>query len=466
MSFKILADTFSVARDTSHFIQLKTVKKPRWEEQVWLAVEIEGDTKYARSTVQNIIETIEDVFFRKSESTSYERFEETLKEINLIIKNLREKRGPKAVGEISAILAVFNESELHLTQSKNAEAYLVRRGKLSMISEGLADKSKDLFANIASGELKADDKVILATSRLLRLATQSQIVQILSEGVAEAVDALRELVMSENELSMGVTCVHIKLPQGAPIGLRKSNRYSFLEPIKQGMAKTYAFLREKIGKKLPARQASPAGMPKLNLNRKGILAALMGVVLVLIISVSLLVDSRRSEELRSEYRQRVEAMNQDLQVANTKGYSGEKETANAILDNVEREARDILGANYFRDEVLILLEKVQTTRDSINNTVRLKEPKAYVDLSEKNKDVKALGLVSMDDNFFAYEYDTLYEIILDQVLEPKVIDETEVVIASAAMEDQGIIVFLTQSGRVMEYQNGQFSFANTSDDSW
>ena len=43
MSFKILADTFSVARDSNHFVQLKTLKNPRSTDQVWVAFEVEGN---------------------------------------------------------------------------------------------------------------------------------------------------------------------------------------------------------------------------------------------------------------------------------------------------------------------------------------------------------------------------------------------------------------------------------------
>jgi len=140
-------------------------------------------------------------------------------------------------------------------------------------------------------------------------------------------------------------------------------------------------------------------------------------------------------------------MNQDIHTANTKGYANDKETANAILDKVEREARDILASNYFRSEIMVLLDKIEETKDSINNITRVSDAKPYIDLSLKNPNIKALGLINLDDNFFAYEYNSLYEIILDQVLDPKTIDETEVVIAGTAMEDYDILVFLTQCGK-------------------
>ncbi|MBU0727530.1 hypothetical protein KKA95_02495 [Patescibacteria group bacterium] len=458
MPFKILADTFSVARDSDHFIQLKTLKKPRVEDEVWLIFEIIGNTKFARSTVQSIIETIEEVFFKNLELDGYERFENTLKEINLIYRNLKEKRGVKSVGTINAIIAAYSGNDLLLTQTKDAEAYLIRKGKLSPISEGLSGKSDDLFANIASGELMSEDKVIFTTSRLLRLVTHAQLAQICSEGVTESLDSIRELVLADNELSIGVAIMHIKLPQRATVmssGKVNPLLDKFKKYLLQWWDKGASFIEEKTGAKKVK-----------NLSRNTILAAILLVVLLLIISVSFLMDGRRDNALRDEYKLRIEAMNQDLHVANTKGYANDKETANAILEKVEQEARDILETNYFRSEALALLDKIQETRDSINNTTRLSEITPYVDLSQKRENVEALGLVNLDDNFFAYEYNALYEVILDQVLDPKTIDETEVVMAGTAMEDYGVLVFLTQSGRIIEYDEGQFNFINTNDDNW
>ena len=185
MFFKLIADTFSVARDSEHFVQLKSLKRPKIEDQIWVALEIVGDGKYARATAQSILETLEMVFFDSTDLPPYERFEAALKEANLIINSLKEKRG-KGFGRINAIIAVFTGQELHLTQSNDAEAYLIRNGKLSLVSEGLSSRSADLFVNIASGELKPDDKMIFATGRLLRVATHSQLVQLFNDGVTEA----------------------------------------------------------------------------------------------------------------------------------------------------------------------------------------------------------------------------------------------------------------------------------------
>jgi len=342
MSYKILADTFAVTRDSDHFVQLKTLKSPRTEDQVWIAFKIVGSSKFARSTIQNFIETIEEVFFDNLELETYERFEKTLKEINLIYKNLKQKRGTESVGKISAIIAVFSGNELHLTQSNEAEAYLIRKGKLSLISEGLATKSDDIFVNIASGELLPEDKIIFSTSRLLRVVTQTQLVQVCTDGVAEALDGIREIVLGDTELSIGVTCVHMKAPSrgNAKVDLKHN---AFIVKTKNLWDKACVWVGEKVGNKISLpKMGRKGGTGNQKMDRNTILASILFVVLLLIISVSFLMNGNRDQALREEYRLRIEAMNQDLHVANTKGYANDKETANAILQKVEQEARDIL----------------------------------------------------------------------------------------------------------------------------
>lgn len=469
MSFKIIADTFSIARDSKHFTLIKVLKRPNTDDQVWVNLEIVNGEKYSQSIAQSILDTLDDVFFANAELNSYERFESALKEVNLTIKNIKEKRGEKSIGEINAIIAAFSGNDLFLTQSKNAEAYLIRKDKLSMISEGLNGRSADVFVNIASGNLLAEDKIIFTTSRLLRLATHSQLSGLFGDGVAEAIDSIRELVLGDSNLSIGVTCITTK-PSRRITGLKNVKNIPYFAVVKKWIDKGLSFLSKKINKQQSGNKVVNKYTKKISpfkdFDKNKILMVIGGFILVLIFSVSFLMDGQRNKELREEYRIRIEAMNQDLHTANTKGYTNDKGTANAILDKVEREARDILETSFFRAEALALLEKSQETRDSINNTSRIDKGTPYIDLSAKNEDIEASGIVNLDENFFVYEYNKLYEIILDQILDPKTIDENEVVIASTTMEDYDQVVFLTQSGRIIEYSDGEIQFTNTEDEAW
>ena len=303
MSFKLIADTFSVARDSDHFVQLKNLKKPRSGDQIWLAIEIVGDSKYARSTTQSIIDTMEDEFFEKSELNIYERFEKSLKEVNIIINSLKEKR-KKSFGQVNAIIAVFSGDELHLTQCNSAEAYLIRNNKFSMISEGLDGRSEDLFVNIASGELRSDDKLLFSTARLLRLATHSQIVQLFSDGVAEAVEATRELIIGDEEISLGVIAIHTKLIQKSTTQPSQVSNNKYLLEFKKIANKVFNFVMDKIGKK------------KSNVDKKNILIAIGAGFVILVLSITFLMNSQRDKAVREEYRLKITNLHQQLQVSN------------------------------------------------------------------------------------------------------------------------------------------------------
>ncbi len=455
MSFKILADTFSVARDASHFVQLKTLKSPRTSDQVWVAMKIEGDTKYARSTMQSLVDTLDEVFFDNLDLDVYERFENALKEVNLTYKNLKDKRGANSVGSISAIMAVFSGHELHLTQTADAEAYLVRKGKLSLISEGLSSRSQDLFVNIATGELMPEDKIIFATSRLLRLATHTRLARMCQEGVVETLDAIRELVLTDTELSIGVACISTKVPHRSGAGIKANKeRNVVLRWLQKGWDHLVILFEEKTkGRKLP-------------MKKKNILIALLVVIVLLFISIRFLANSRREAQIREEYVVKIEELREEINRANTKGFANDKETANAILMNVEDEAQKILASGYFRSEVTTLLEKVEEARDIINNARRVNALVPYADLSEKRESVDALGLLGMGGNLFAYEYNALYEVILDQVLEPRTIDPNEVVTKANVMKDQGVIIFMTEGGKMIEYANEEFRIVENADGPW
>lgn len=463
MSYKILADTFSVARDASHFVQIKTLKNPNTTDEVWVTFKVEGDTKYARATMQTLLDTLEETFFDHFESDAYDRFENALKEINLTFRQLEEKRGASAMGNISAILAIFSGNNLHLTQCGEGEAYLVRKGKLSMVSEGLASKSPDLFVNIASGELMPEDKIIFSTSRLLRLATHNQLAQMCSEGVVEAMDSLREVALSDSELTIGIACLSTKLAH-RPGGREEEGERTpgkLMAGVKGAWSKAMGFLDNK-------KEASEAKFEgrKPPMQRSTILMILGILILLLIVSVTFLINRSHKSEVREEYRQRIEQLTNDISSANTKGYANDKVTANAILDRVQIEANKILETEYYRTEVLALLEKAQNTRDSINNAQRLGEVQPYADLAAKSPNVEAVGILGLEKDLYAYEYNSLLKVVLDQVMDPRAISESEVIVKATVMEDENALIFMSQSGQILEFFEDAFQSMNTADEAW
>ncbi|QQR83396.1 hypothetical protein IPJ72_06425 [Candidatus Peregrinibacteria bacterium] len=360
---------------------------------------------------------------------------------------------------MNCVIAAFAGHELNLTQTGDGEAYLIRKNKFSNLTDALRGKNKELFVNIASGEMMPDDKLVFTTDRLLRMVTHNQLAQWLSEGVSESTEAIRDTVMADESSSIAIASLHVKImaaSSGPLPALKNSEQW---ERLSHTFGKWMGKAKEKIEESEWAQRIPSLGS-------KNILWILAASVVVLVAAVAFLMNSSRTSAIRSEYSAKLEKLNQDLQVANTKGFSSDTLTANAILEKIENEVGTIMATPYFHEESLDLLDRVKATRDDINNIKRLKEVTPFIDLTAKKSEVNAIGLNQLDDKLYAFEYNTLHEIILDQALDPKQIDEDEVMIESASLGEQNSLLFLTQSGRIIEYSGGKFSFADTDDQSW
>jgi hypothetical protein len=124
---------------------------------------------------------------------------------------------------------------------------------------------------------------------------------------------------------------------------------------------------------------------------------------------------------------------------------------------------EVLSSGHFREKASILLEQIEETRDSLDNVKRIEDPTLLADLTEKRSNISALGFVENNDRLFVFEYNALYELVLDQVQDPITIDEEETVIAATDFDDRDSIVFLTKSGKFIEYKEGTLSFMDSED---
>lgn len=121
--------------------------------------------------VAKIIEAVTIKEYYKSLGNGLASFEEALKRINEKLSDLADEGEIGWIGKINAVIAVLEKDVLHVTQAGSTEAYLVRAGKITHVTEGLSSPSEKpnplkTFINIASGELQLGDKVIISTSEL------------------------------------------------------------------------------------------------------------------------------------------------------------------------------------------------------------------------------------------------------------------------------------------------------------
>lgn len=93
-----------------------------------------------------------------------EDFEETLKVVNEKLGVLSQDGDNDWIGNLNSIVGLVEKGNLHISVCGNILGYLIRKGKISSITEGLSVSEEHplkTFVNITSGAIAEDDRVII-----------------------------------------------------------------------------------------------------------------------------------------------------------------------------------------------------------------------------------------------------------------------------------------------------------------
>jgi hypothetical protein len=475
--------------------------------EIFINLEIQNNPANSEEIGEAVFSTFQKVFFEDVEAESYVRFEAALKATNAVLAEFKKQKVSGYIGNLNIVIAAFIGGTLYLSQSGDAEAYLCRKKFVSVITEGLfEEESKDVFTNIANGSIEEGDTVLISSTRLLRYVTKNDLGRILS-GVdpADVLGEVKDVISTEMLGKVGLTGVVFKQVADSvaaggevkggmfeesvskkevvstPSGVKSSSVFSKVLFGIGGAAKgAVGSLLKKSRERRALKRARTVDMRtsvsslsyrisefKRNLFRKGFgggkVLVTLGVVLIVLIAGIWIIYDRRAAQAELD---RLDTLLTDVQnkisEAETKGQY-DKEAAGLILEQAGKDAMEVLNSGNFRDKASILLSQVSETKDSLDGVKRVKEPKLVADLTTKRSTVSALGFVTLNDRLFVFEYNALYELVLDQVQDPVTLDETETVIAGAGFDDRSSLVFLTKSGKLIEYKDGALSYMDCDD---
>jgi hypothetical protein len=464
------------------------------EETVILLLQVAADERSAR-TLEQECKTVVQHALLETEGETWNRLDGTLKELNGLMKGLLLSR---AVEEVHAIAAIVDkEGMLHVSSAGRGEAYLVRGGQASQITEYTRGKPVSAFVHISSGTVEAQDTVVFATQRLLRAFTPAQLAQTVLRG-HHSLQELTGTLDDEGEQA-AVAVLHAggiapaaeaaaparsssQLPsrrQG-----RRSSRFalsdslSFLgkaraavapfmaSALKKGAAGMSNFgphaqkVREKAGNFF-ADLKDPVRKKRAHLL---ILAAAVTVFLVIFLVVKLTTNSQRSKT-QAELGTLVQKINDEIKTADNRRLAGDTDAANEILQRADAWAKQVMDneSGLFRVQALDLLDKIRSKSEEINNIVRL-SPRVLVNLTSKNSDISAQGLVGIaDGEFIVYDRQSWYHVLLNGVDDGKKLVDDGLIIDGTALPRYKVQVFMTTGNSVVELQGSQPTSMKTED---
>ncbi len=455
--------------------------------EVFVNLEIQNNPVDAAEIAKAIFETMQKVFFEDVESDPYGRFEVALKAVNGVLAQFKAQKSSGYIGNLNVVIAAIVGEDLFLTQCGDAEAYLLRKRFVSVITEGLndgADGSEDVFSSIASGKIEPFDTVIFSTTRLIRYVAKSDFAQMIHRtSIGESLNEVRDAISTEILGRVGLTGIlfleatkeeekDVMSDDGsATESFLESDRASSVRKKETLSGKFFSFVKSYSNRRPKVYAAKSSIFEKFSGLFSGgggknkILISLVLVVVLLTGTVFYINSNQGKQEEIDRLDRILTGVQEKLAEAQTKGVY-DKETAKKLLDTAYADAKSVFDSEYYRDKASLYLIQIEDVRDKLDNVKRIENPKVLADLSTKRSDVNALGFVGVGDRVYVYEYNALYELVLDQVQDPLTIDDEEVVIAASGFADRNSIVFLTKSGKLLEYREGNVSVMDTDDGSF
>lgn len=126
------------------------------------------------NVVNFLTSAVKKEYFVNPRRNIMDSFEAALHHINCALAEIAKDGNIGWLGNIDAALCVIDRQMIHFSVAGEARILLIRDGMITDISEGLASEEAaehplKTFADIASGKLKENDKVIIATPELFSL---------------------------------------------------------------------------------------------------------------------------------------------------------------------------------------------------------------------------------------------------------------------------------------------------------
>lgn len=456
-------------------------------ESVLLLMEILGKKADAQ-TVERECEAIVRHALLETEGDAADRLDGTLKELNGLLKGMLLSQ---TVDDVHMVIGILDtDHTLHVSHAGRAEAYLIRKGVASQVTEYTSGKPVPAFVHIASGKLENRDHVILSTQRLLRTLTPAQLAK-LSHQEDQLLENLVRTLEGESEHA-AIALVVCALPEQASIDdrvstvpSRRSARVqssSRMQGLGGAVSSLTAFLPSMEAVTGWSKRAAESGyVVWLSLLEKArlrdhlstfmadlghpkrkrrahflLLAGAVAALLIIWVVVHLFTSTQRSKT-RAELESLVEQINQQVQTAENRRIIGDMDAANAILQQAQTRAKEVMDSEsgLFRVEALDLLDRIRSKQEEINNIVRL-SPRLVANLSTKTPDIVAQGFMGLSDGeFIAYDRQNLYRVLLNAVESPVKLSDAELLLDGEAFSRFQSMVFLTTGNSVIEMIGGQ-----------
>lgn len=466
-------DAQSLVRTFAHVREESTTNA---REEVIALIELADRPAVGEDLLNAVFRTLKELCFVNPDMDPYERFEIALKEVNAVIAEGREQLPNKNLGRINAVIAFLSGNEMHLTQAGDAEAYLIRKGTLTTVTEGLSPEvnAVDTFVNIASGNLNMQDKVLFTTERLLRYATKNELLKIFTpyKKIELGLEELDEVIVLEGAQTTTVVGVDIAstagsrgMSAGSGVTLPKFDGElgRHVEKLGKHLDRAAGWVRERIPSNIPSLPTSQS--IKVPFDKNYLVLGVLIVVIGIILSLTWHFSSQPGGMSKEQVTQALTEIQSSLDSAQLRS-TVDKAGASAELATAEQSARNLVTLGVATEEAEALLSKILAAQDQISSIRRYSQLTPLADISKTNPQANLIGLLPFRDRPAAIDAANLYEIVGQTVNTPVAVDAEAKLRTGAYFADRDALVLYADGGKIYEYRDGAASPLPTKDPTW
>lgn len=368
----------------------------------------------------------------------FDRFEAGVMKLNQVYGEMPDLEDAK----ISAVLMAESAGKIAITRAGDGEVYLIRPESFMNVGDAIevSNKSEELFDNVLTGDMKVGDRYIVSNTRLLRYASESNMVR---ESNRFTFDDFTEWLIKKVEFEIDekvivdfFECKDLVFKK-VEVEVERDFRY-YLKSFKR----TLAFI---------FRSVISGDIKAIDLElRKRIVFITVGLLTLFVVSSLWLAH-------RSVVQAEVDRFRDELDVAqliiNNAKSEFDKEVIGNMLLNAESKISLARGIPQLDDEAEELREQIKDIKASIDNVVTV-EPSLVQNVigpSEVNFSLQSVH--SDDDVLFAVTQNRLFEFVSGIEKEPVTFDPGEG-IEKYIWGDENQLYAITVDGVAIEVSSG------------
>lgn len=447
--------------------------------EIYLFATLADGGSVSDNIITTIFETIKSIYYLNTKRDPYDSFEAGLKEVNDVLFQFTQKKSDGFIGQLNAAIVIKSANNLYLSNTGMAECYMHRSGSLSLILEGkdAPIKPYEYFINIASGEVKPNDIILCSNYPLLKYISEETLIDILTQYELKDVGITlkNNLIMSDYDvlsiLLLGIKADYTNMIEGnKTFSTYHNRRLSWANNVWYSMKDLFSSFGSKaksfdttsiknVGNKLQFLKFSNLknslqgthNIAGRDIDKRSLFITVSILVIVLIVMVFVIMSQTDDIKQRSETSSILSEVEDVINRSETLMLY-DKNTAKQLLIDSKDKLNNLQYIGIYKNNIANKMKRIDDLMAKIDNTKFIdSDTILFADLSSARTNANAKGIIATATNVFAYDYNALYSIILDQVNIQKVVtNDQDEALAGSYFSELNKSIILTKNANLIE----------------